>query len=122
MSLPEIIILSFVEIIGDFGYKEFANNGGLIPFMIGTIGYIGVVIMLIVSLQNSTILMVNGAWDGVSGLMESIVAYIFLGERFEHQFQYVGLILISIGLYLLKIPMKKLKQFKLPDFHWGSKS
>jgi len=122
MSLPEILILSVVEIIGDFGYKEFANNGGLIPFMIGTIGYIGVVIMLIVALQNSTIIMVNGAWDGVSGLMESIVAYIFLGERFEHQFQYVGLILISIGLYLLKIPMKKLKQFKLPDFHWGSKS
>ena len=121
MSLPEILIISIVEIIADFGYKEFANNGGLIPFMIGTIGYIGVIIMLIVALQNSTVMMVNGAWDGVSGLMESMAAYIFLGERFEHWFQYIGLIFISIGLYLLKIPLKKLKQFKLPDFHWNSK-
>ena len=121
MSLPEILIISIVEIIGDFGYKEFANNGGLIPFMIGTIGYIGVIIMLIIALQNSTVMMVNGAWDGVSGLMESMAAYIFLGERFEHEFQYVGLIFISIGLYLLKIPLKKIKQFKLPDFHWKPK-
>ena len=122
MSLPEIIFLSIVEIIGDFGYKEFANNGGLIPFMIGTIGYIGVIIMLIVALQNSTVIMVNGAWDGVSGLIESISAYIFLGERFEHWFQYVGLIFISMGLYLLKIPLKKIKQFKFPNFHWGNKN
>jgi multidrug transporter EmrE-like cation transporter len=108
MSLPQIIGLTIVEIIGDFGYKSFADNGSIIPFVIGTSGYIGVVIMLIVSLQNSTLMMVNGAWDGISGLVESIAAYIFLGERFEHNFQYVGLILISIGLYLLKIPLKKI--------------
>jgi multidrug transporter EmrE-like cation transporter len=118
MSLPEIVLLSIVEIIGDFAYKEFANNGGITPFIIGTIGYIGVVIMLIISLQNSTVLMVNGAWDGISGLMESMAAYIFLGERFEHNFQYIGLIFISIGLFLLKIPLKKIKQFKIPNFHF----
>jgi len=114
MSLPQIIGLTVVEIIGDFGYKSFADNGGIISFIIGTIGYIGVVIMLIISLQGSTLMMVNGAWDGVSGLVESASAYIFLGERFQHKFQYVGLILISIGLYLLKIPLKKDKPFIIP--------
>ena len=114
MSLPQIIGLTIVEIIGDFGYKSFSDNGGIIPFAIGTSGYIGVVIMLIISLQDSTLMMVNGAWDGISGLIESIAAYIFLGERFEHNFQYIGLILISIGLYLLKIPLKKNKYFIWP--------
>jgi len=118
MSLPQILALSAVEIIGDFAFKEFANTGGLIPFAIGSAGYVGVVVMLIVALQNSTVMMVNGAWDGVSGLMESAAAFIFLGERFEHKFQYVGLILIALGLYLLKIPLKKAKKFELPVSFW----
>ena len=103
MSLSQIVALSLTEIVGDFGYKQFANRGGIIPFVIGTIGYIGVIFMLIVSLQNSTIMMVNGAWDGVSGLIESAAAYVFLGERFHHPLQYLGLILIAVGLYFLQI-------------------
>lgn len=114
MSIPQIFALSIVEIIGDFGYKEFANKGGVIPFIIGTIGYIGVVFMLIVSLQNSTILMVNGAWDGISGLVEGAVAYFFLGERFHNPLQYLGIVIISFGLFLLHIPKNKEKPFVWP--------
>jgi multidrug transporter EmrE-like cation transporter len=41
-------------------------------------------------------------WDGVSGLFESLAAYYFLGERFEHNNQYLGLGLIILGMFLLK--------------------
>jgi hypothetical protein len=52
--------------------------------LIGIGGYLLVVCFLIISLQGSTtILMVNGAWDGISAAIESIAAYIFLGERFH---------------------------------------
>jgi multidrug transporter EmrE-like cation transporter len=115
MSLPQIIALSCVEIVGDFGFKQFANNGGIAPFLIGTIGYIGVVGMLIVALQHSTVMMVNGAWDGISGLLESAAAYIFLGERFHDPLQYLGLILIAVGLYFLKIPTSKKTDFVWPS-------
>ena len=115
MSLPQIIALSCVEIVGDFGFKQFANNGGLAPFLIGTIGYIGVVGMLIIALQHSTVMMVNGAWDGISGLLESGAAYIFLGERFHDPLQYLGLILIAVGLYFLKIPLSKKTAFVWPS-------
>jgi hypothetical protein len=63
MSFQQIVTLSLVEIIGDFALKEFANKGGILPFTIGIGGYIGVVYLLIISLQGSTVLMVNGAWD-----------------------------------------------------------
>jgi len=116
MSLLQILAITVTEIIGDFGYNEFSKRGGIIPFAIGTIGYIGVVIFLIIALQNSTIMMVNGAWDGISGLIESAAAYIFLGERFHHKLQYVGLIMIAGGLYLLKIPIKNNKPFIMPVF------
>ena len=71
MSFQEIMILSIAEIIGDFGFKEFANKGGIASLSIGVGGYMGVMYMLIISLQGSTLLMVNGAWDGVSALLES---------------------------------------------------
>lgn len=114
MNLTDIILLSLVEIIGDFALKRFANEGGAVYFATGIVGYMGVIYFLIRSLQGSTILMVNGAWDGVSTLIESIAAFIFLGERFEHIGQYIGLLLIVLGLFLLRIPLKDYKKFTFP--------
>ena len=114
MSLLQIGLLSLIEIVGDFGLKQYANHGGIFPLITGIIGYIGVVCMLIVSLQGSTILMVNGAWDGISTLFNSIAAYILLGERFNDVWQYIGLGFIIIGLSLLKIPLHKKKAFVIP--------
>jgi multidrug transporter EmrE-like cation transporter len=114
MSLAQIINLSVVEIIGDFAFKEYANNGGILPLSIGIIGYIGVCILLVISLQGSTVLLVNGAWDGMSALIESIAAYTILGERFHNFLQYFGIVFIVVGLYLLKIPLNKKHPFYIP--------
>lgn len=114
MSLPQLLGLSFVEIIGDFAFKEYANNGGIMPLSIGVVGYIGVCILLVMSLQGSTVLLVNAAWDAISALIESLAAIIFLGERFSNYFQYIGVSFIIMGLYLLKIPLKKNHPFYIP--------
>jgi len=116
MSLSQIITLSLVEIVGDFAFKEYANRGGILPLSIGIVGYIGVCTMLVISLQGSTVLLVNGAWDGTSALLESLAAYIFLGERFESPTQYLGLGFIIAGLYLMKIPLYSTKEFVMPKF------
>ena len=114
MSLADITAMSVVEIVGDFAFKKFANEGGATYFATGVAGYIGVVYFLIRSLQGSTVLMVNGAWDGVSTIIESIAAFVILGERFEDIGQYVGLLLIVLGLFLLKVPLKRYKAFEFP--------
>jgi len=114
MSLADIASLSLVEVIGDFALKKFANDGGAAYLATGITGYIGVVYFLIRSLQGSTLLMVNGAWDGMSVIIESIAAFVFLGERFEHMGQYIGLVFIVLGLFLLKIPLKRYKEFNFP--------
>lgn len=36
MSLVEIGTLTLYEIVGDFGYQYFANNGGIVSFAVGT--------------------------------------------------------------------------------------
>lgn len=105
MSYADLIPLILTEIVGDFGYKEYANKGGWNNFVVGTAGYIGVIHYLIRSLHGSKVLLVNAAWDGLSALIESIAAFVILGERFDDMWQYVGVVLIVIGLLFLRLPV-----------------
>lgn len=115
MSYFDIGLLILTEIVGDFGFKKFANNGGIAPFSLGISGYIGVIYFLIRSLQGSQILIVNAVWDGLSALIESAAAMIILGERFDDPWKYFGIVLIILGLFFLKLPLKNPKQFKFPN-------
>ena len=114
MSIPQLFALTCLEVVGDFGLKEYANDKGSLYLGAGITGYVGVVIMLIISLQDSTILLVNNGWDGMSSIFESILAYVILGEQFDNYMQYVGILLIMVGMYLLKIPWKKRHPFHIP--------
>jgi multidrug transporter EmrE-like cation transporter len=116
MSYLDIGALCLTEIIGDFGYKEFANKGGIKNFAVGSVGYLGVIFFLIKSLQGSQILLVNAAWDGLSALIESIAAIIILGEKFNDPWKYVGIVFIVIGLFFLKLPVVNEHKFIIPQF------
>ena len=114
MSYQDLVPLILTEIIGDFGYKEFANKGGIGNFATGTLGYVGVIYYLIRSLQGSQILLVNAAWDGLSALLESIAAIIVLGERFDDPWKYFGILLIVLGLFFLRMPVVSEHKFIFP--------
>lgn len=116
MSYVDVGLIVITEIVGDFGYKKFAEKGGIENFAIGTIGYIGVIYTLIRSLQGSQVLVVNAAWDGLSALVESIAAIIILGEGFDDPWQYAGIGFIIIGLFLLKLPVVNSHKFIFPTF------
>jgi len=114
MSYVDLTSLILIEIVGDFGYKKFADEGGINNFIVGTTGYIGVIYFLIRSLQGTQLLLINAAWDGLSALLESIAAMVFLGERFEDPTKYIGIVLIIIGLFFLKMPFRSQHKFKFP--------
>lgn len=115
MSYQDLIPLALIEIIGDFGYEHFANNGGVKPFMVGTVGYIATIYYLIRSLQGSSILVINVAWDAISAMIESLAAIFILNEYPKDYTQFMGIILIITGLYFLKIPFFREKTFKFPN-------
>lgn len=119
MSVPQIFSLALIEIVGDYGLKEYANKGGWYYLATGLIGYVGVIILLIISLQGSTILLVNNAWDGASSILGSLFAFFILGERFDNYLQYVGICMIIGGMLLLKIPWKKSRAFHIPSLKGG---
>jgi len=120
MSYLDIGALCLTEIIGDFGYKEFANKGGIKNFAVGTAGYVGVVYFLIRSLQGSQVLLVNAVWDGLSALIESIAAIVILGERFNDPWKYFGIFLIVLGLFFLQLPVVNEHKFIIPKFFLGN--
>jgi multidrug transporter EmrE-like cation transporter len=119
MSYQDLAPLILTEIVGDFGFKEFANKGGIYHFLVGTTGYIGVVYFLIRSLQGSQLLLVNAAWDGLSALLESVAAIIVLGERFDDPWKYLGIFFIIIGLYFLRMPLMRQHSFIFPKFFFS---
>ena len=105
MTLYSIGLLSLTEAFGDFALKKYANEGGLTFLAYGLLGYVGVIYFLIQSLRGSSLLMVNAAWDRISAINESLLAFVVLGERFSDPNQYIGIGLIVAGLFFLKIPL-----------------
>jgi len=64
-------------------------------------GYFVVIYFLIKAFKNGNIIYVNGMWDGLSALIETIAAYYILGDRLNTTDQYLGIVLICVGIIIL---------------------
>jgi len=98
-----LILLCVTEIFGDFQLKFFARGNELSNLGGGLLGYGGVIFFLIRCFKQANVLWVNGMWDGISAILESIAAYVILGERFNTWHQYAGLAVIVLGIFLLRM-------------------
>jgi multidrug transporter EmrE-like cation transporter len=103
MSLLDLTALSITEIIGDFGFKAFAKTGGAMNFGQGMIGYVGVVYCLIKSFKVGNVIYVNGMWDGISTVLETIAAYLILGDRLNTKTQWIGLGMLIVGIIMVRM-------------------
>jgi len=101
-AFSSVVLLSVVEIYGDFALRFYAQTNNITYLFHGIAGYVGVVFFLIQSLRHGNVLYVNGMWDGISSILESAAAYVVLGDRLEKPIQYVGLGLTVLGIFLLK--------------------
>jgi multidrug transporter EmrE-like cation transporter len=102
MAFLDIVTLSLVEIFGDFNLVWYTQTNQIEFLYKGILGYIGVVYFLIQALRGGNLLYVNGMWDSLSTVFNSIAAFVLLGDRLKTNSQYVGLFLVVIGIYLLK--------------------
>ena len=98
-----VFLLASVEIFADFNLRWYAQSGSMLNLVSGITGYAGVVALLIESFRYNNVLYVNGLWDGLSSIIESIAAFYILGDRLKNTQQYVGLILTVAGVALMKL-------------------
>lgn len=103
-----VFLLSVIEIFGDFNLRFYAQTHKPLYLGYGIAGYIGVVFFLYKSFLYNNVLFVNALWDGMSNIIESIAAFVILGDRLETAEQYVGLFLLLAGIVLLKLPPKRI--------------
>ena len=86
--------MSFIEIIGDYGSK--IHNLGLTMLGYNVLGY---TLYSMMNKPNTSLAILNSNWDGISNLLTMSLSY-GLGERFTQK-QSIGMLFISIGLFLL---------------------
>jgi multidrug transporter EmrE-like cation transporter len=102
MSTLDIVLLASVEVFGDISAAFYAKTDKPKYLVGGIAGYMGVLYFLIKCLRTRNLLYVNGMWDGISTIIESIAAYFILGDRLKTPEQYIGLGFIITGLFLLR--------------------
>lgn len=101
MSLATIALLSIAEVFGDTQFKFFARSGQQKYMAGGLVGYAGVIFFLIKALKSGNVMYVNGMWDGISAIIETVAVYFLLGERMNTSTQYGGLGLIIAGIFMM---------------------
>lgn len=107
-----LIVLCFIEIIGDFSLEYYVQSKSNIYLIIGLLSYAGVVFLLIQSLKTANILYVNAMWDGISALIETLAAFFILGQRFQNMHQYIGVFLLISGIFFVKYNNKDIDNTK----------
>lgn len=92
MAFHSGLVLSLTELVGDYGAKV-----GSMPLTL--VSYNLLALELLGFLQKGSLTLVNGNWDAISNVFTFALGY-FMGERFSEK-QYLGLALISVGLFLI---------------------
>lgn len=99
--LRTIVLLSLAEVLGDFEIKAYARTRDNKHLVMGLVGYAAVIYFLIKALQSANVLYVNGMWDGMSAVIETLLAIVILGETLNTRTQYMGLGVIVAGIFML---------------------
>lgn len=94
---------SLLEYIGDSNLKFFARNEGNIFGFIGLTSYITMTFVLVKVLQISNVMYSNVLWEGLGLILETSLAMFLLKETMSNIYQYIGLFLVIIGMFLLNI-------------------
>jgi multidrug transporter EmrE-like cation transporter len=103
MYFALVVIASFLEYYGDANFKFFARSSNYKYLFMGLFIYLIMIALLIYLLTISNVMYMNSLWDATSIILETSFAYIFLGERMNNQYQYLGLFFIIIGIALLNV-------------------
>ena len=103
-----IIPIVSIEAFGDYQLAKYVEDNSTLRLVVGYGAYAGIVSLFIKSIEKKGLAWSNSAWDGWSNLATGAVAIFVLGER-PSQRQYLGIFLISAGLFLLDGDFEKVR-------------
>jgi len=98
-----ILFASLLEYLGDSNFKFYARSGESQYLAYGSGAYIIMVWVLIRILKQSNVMYMNMLWDATSIIMETVLAYLLLGETLDNKYQMAGFIAILAGIILMNV-------------------
>lgn len=101
-----VLFVALSEIFANFHLRWFATSNKTTDLAQGVLGYGGVLYFLIRAFRKENVLYVNALWDGMSAILQSIAAIVILGDSFKTGQEYVGILLIFAGVFLLHMSKK----------------
>lgn len=101
MVLPQIFMMGAAETYANMNLKKYASNGSRHSLLQGLLGWMIVIFLLINSFKSHNLLHVSILWEFSITIFTALTAYYFLGERFTSWWQWLGVILVFLGAYLV---------------------
>lgn len=98
MTVLNVALMSLAEIFGNVNMKWYAQSELGHHLMGGIFSYAFVLFFLIRSFGHGNMLWVTSMWEGMIVILSSIVAFFYLGERFDHPIQYLGILLAVLAM------------------------
>ncbi len=98
-----VLLVVISEVLANFNLKWYAETNLSKYLGISVAAYAGVLFFLFKAFQIDNVLYINALWDGLSGLVQGLAAYVFLGDRLKNSQQYVGFLFIVTGVVLLQL-------------------
>lgn len=99
----DILLVSLLEYVGDSSFKKYAKSKSDYDLFVGIISYAVVIYLLIQILKYSNVMQMNIQWDALSAIIETALAYVLLKETLSGVTQYIGFVLIIIGMIFMNL-------------------
>ena len=93
MTFLNVCLMSITEIFGNRNIQNYAKSNEYKHLLLGILGYIGVIFFLTRSFSHGNMLWVSTMWEGMILILGTAFAYFYIGERFHHPVQYLGIVL-----------------------------
>lgn len=101
-----IILISLAEFVGDSNFKLYARNNKLRNLVVGILGYVVLVKLLVEGLKKTNLIFLNGYWNAIQTLIQSLLCIFILHETLDNGYQWLGLFTIVGGVFLLNVGKK----------------
>ena len=106
MTLLNIVCMSVAEIFGNRSIQNYAQTKKVRDLFLGLLGYLVVVYFLYRSFGEQNMMWVSAMWQGMIIVLGSAFAYFYIGERFTHPMQYIGVLLGLAAMFCVSYGSK----------------
>jgi drug/metabolite transporter (DMT)-like permease len=101
MVLPQIFMMGAAETYANMNLKKYAGDGSRRSLIHGLLAWVIVIFLLINSFKSHNLLHVSILWEFAITIFTALTAYFILGERFTSRWQWLGVVLVFVGAYLV---------------------